>query len=130
MVNELDFISIHTYPIWEYKNVHEALTYTKQNYYDVARLYPDKPVVITEAGWTTKTNGHGIPFENVNEEFQKVYFQDLMKWIDEENILTFVFEAFDEPWKGSEDPLEPEKHWGLFKADRTPKIALQHHFER
>ena len=33
-------------------------------------------------------------------------------------ILTFVFEAFDEPWKGSPDPLEPEKHWGLFTVDR------------
>ena len=40
-------------------------------------------------------------------------------------MLTFVFEAFDEPWKGSEDPLEPEKHWGLFNVDRTPKLVMQ-----
>jgi len=32
-----------------------------------------------------------------------------------------VFEAFDEPWKGSGDPAEPEKHWGLFTVDRRPK---------
>ena len=24
LVNEVDFISIHTYPVWEYKNIHEA----------------------------------------------------------------------------------------------------------
>ncbi|MCK7487093.1 MAG: hypothetical protein MZU97_17465 [Bacillus subtilis] len=24
----------------------------------------------------------------------------------------FTFEAFDEPWKGSANPVEPEKHWG------------------
>jgi len=35
-----------------------------------------------------------------------------MAWTASEGILTFVFEAFDEPWKGSPDPLEPEKHWG------------------
>ena len=48
-----------------------------------------------------------------------------MAWTDVERILTFYFEAFDEPWKGSPDPLEPEKHWGLFKVDRTPKLAVR-----
>lgn len=50
LVDEVDFISIHTYPVWEYKNIHEALSYTQQNYYSVADKYPNKPVVITEAG--------------------------------------------------------------------------------
>jgi hypothetical protein len=42
-----------------------------------------------------------------------------------EGILTFVFEAFDEPWKGSSDPLELERHWGLFTVDREPKQVMQ-----
>ena len=25
LVNEVDFISIHTYPVWEYKNIHEPI---------------------------------------------------------------------------------------------------------
>ena len=33
--------------------------------------------------------------------------------------------AFDENWKGSPDPLEPEQHWGLFTADRQPKLVMQ-----
>ena len=49
-----------------------------------------------------------------------------MHWTDHEQILTFVFEAFDEPWKGSPEPLEPEKHWGLYKVDRTPKLVMEH----
>lgn len=122
----LDFISIHTYPVWEYKNIHEALNYTKENYYAVAELYPDKATVITEAGWATNSNGRGIDPQHVSEEFQKIYFDDLMSWTDEEQILTFVFEAFDEQWKGSPEPLEPEKHWGLFKENRTAKKAAQH----
>jgi exo-beta-1,3-glucanase (GH17 family) len=39
-------------------------------------------------------------------------------------VTTFVFEAFDENWKGGADPADVEKHWGLFHADRTPKAAL------
>ena len=39
--------------------------------------------------------------------------------------MTFVFEAFDEPWKGSPEAMEPEKHWGLFTVDRKPKKVMQ-----
>ncbi|MEM1319258.1 MAG: glycosyl hydrolase family 17 protein [Bacteroidota bacterium] len=121
----LDFLSIHTYPVWEYKSIDEALAYTKDNYYTVAQTYPNKPIVITEAGWTTNSNGHGIPSEHANEHFQKIYYDQLMEWTNAEGILTFIFEAFDEPWKGSPDPLEPEKHWGLYKVDRRAKAAVQ-----
>lgn len=122
---ELDFISVHTYPVWEYRSIAEALEYTKQNYYSVARRYPSKAVIITEAGWTTASNGRGIEPANASEELQARYYDELLAWATSEQILTFVFEAFDEPWKGSPDPLEPEKHWGLFRLDRTPKLAMQ-----
>ena len=127
LVEVVDFISIHTYPVWEYKNIHDALQYTKENYDAIANKYPNKLVVITEAGWATNSNGRGICPTNVSEEFQQIYYNDLMKWNKEESILTFVFEAFDEPWKGSDEALEPEKHWGLFKVDRTPKLVMENH---
>lgn len=126
--DEVDFISIHTYPVWEYKNIHEALEYTRQNYEGIARKYRDKPVIITEAGWATNSNGRGINPENVSQEFQAIYFNELMEWSEKEGIMTFVFEAFDEPWKGSPEALEPEKHWGLFTVDRKPKKVMQLNF--
>ena len=125
LVPELDFISLHTYPLWEYKPADEAIGYTQENFDRVARLYPDTPVVITEAGWATGSNGRGMNAEHASQEFQERYCHDLMAWSRQAGILTFVFEAFDEPWKGSPDPLEPEKHWGLFTVDRQPKRAMQ-----
>lgn len=122
---ELDFISVHTYPVWEYRSIDDALDYSKQNYYSVADQYPDTPVVITEAGWTTAANGRGIEPHNASQDLQTAYYEQLLDWTTRENILTFVFEAFDEPWKGSPDPLEPEKHWGLFTVDRKPKQVMQ-----
>jgi exo-beta-1,3-glucanase (GH17 family) len=121
----VDFISIHTYPVWEYRHIHESIDYTMENYESVSGLYPGKPVVITEAGWATNSNGRGIHPENVNEENQKMYFEDLMGWSQNTKVLTFFFEAFDENWKGSPDPDEPEKHWGLYYANRRPKLAMQ-----
>jgi exo-beta-1,3-glucanase (GH17 family) len=124
LVPELDFISLHTYPVWEYKQLHEAMDYTRQNYDSVAHRYPGKPVVITEAGWTTRSNGRGIDPDNTSQELQAAYLRELVEWADAAGILCFVFEAFDEPWKGSPDPLEPEKHWGLFTVDRRPKQVM------
>lgn len=121
---ELDFISIHTYPAWEYRTMEDALEYTKHNYYSVVNHYPGKPVIITEAGWTTASNGRGIEPWNASEHLQASYYNQLLEWSTREKILTFVFEAFDEPWKGSPDRLEPEKHWGLFTVERTPKLVM------
>jgi len=125
LVEYIDFISIHTYPVWEYKHIHEAVEYTIANYESVAKLYPKIPIVITEAGWATNSHGIGIDTEHVNEVNQKIYFEDLMNWTTKNNILNFFFEAFDEQWKGSSDPMEPEKHWGIFKTDRTPKLVFE-----
>ncbi|MFQ3547575.1 MAG: glycosyl hydrolase family 17 protein [Termitinemataceae bacterium] len=119
----VDFISIHTYPEWEQKSIDQALDYTKENYYSVANRYPGKPVIITEAGWTTTSNGRGIPPMLDSEENQLRYLSELLHWSRHNELLTFIFEAFDENWKGSDDPAEPEKHWGIYREDRTPKLA-------
>jgi len=122
---EVDFISIHTYPAWESKTIEEALPFTAENWRSVADRYPGKPVVITEAGWPTRSSGRGIRPENASPALQAAYLEALGRWSREQDVLTFVFEAFDEPWKGSADPLEPEKHWGLFTPDRRPKPAAR-----
>jgi len=52
-----------------------------------------------------------------------------MAWVDRDRVISFYFEAFDENWKGGfdgENPLDKaEKHWGVYRADRTPKKLLQ-----
>tara|TARA_B110000879_G_scaffold185313_1_gene245572 strand:+ start:75 stop:1001 length:927 start_codon:yes stop_codon:yes gene_type:complete len=130
LVDEVDFISIHTYPVWEYKSIQEGLAYTIENYNAVAQAYPDVQVVITEAGWATNSNGLGIDTDKVNEVYQKQYYQQLMDWAEQEQVLVYFFEAFDESWKGSCDPLEPEKHWGLYKTDRSPKLVMNQNAQR
>ncbi|MBN1336816.1 MAG: glycosyl hydrolase [Deltaproteobacteria bacterium] len=122
---ELDFLSVHTYPVWEYRSIDEAIGTTDGDWRRVAERYPGKPVVITEAGWTTRSSGRGIDPRNASPLLQARYYRELSRWSEEHRVLTFVFEAFDEPWKGSPDPDEPEKHWGLFTLDRRPKLAMR-----
>ncbi len=125
LVPEVDFISIHTYPVWEHHTIATAMEHTIDNHRAVANRHPDVPVVITEAGWTTASDGRGIHPANASEELQQEYYEQLMEWSRREGVLTYVFEAFDEPWKGAPNPFEPEKHWGLFRVDRTPKLVMQ-----
>lgn len=128
LVPELDFLSVHTYPVWEHQTIEAAIAYTQDNFRRVAERWPDKPVVITEAGWTTRSNGRGIEPWNASQELQAMYVSQLLEWSRRERVTTFVFEAFDEPWKGSPDPHEPEKHWGLYTVDRQPKRVVDERF--
>jgi exo-beta-1,3-glucanase (GH17 family) len=125
LADELDFVSVHTYPLWEYQRVEDALAYTQANLAAVARALPGKPLAITEAGWATRSNGRGMHASDANETQQAQYLRALLPWAREQKLLCFVFEAFDESWKGSPDPLEPEKHWGLYRVDRQPKEAAR-----
>ena len=119
---EVDFIGVHTYPVWENKQIDEALDYTIDNIRRVRTALPDKPIAILEAGWATSATEFG---ERANEAGQARYFEEMSAWSEATNTTVFFFEAFDEPWKGDEnDPLGAEKHWGLFFVDRTPKQVL------
>ena len=123
LARELDFISVHTYPQWENKDIDEAMSYTIANLQAVRRTIPNARMVITEAGWATVGKEFGT---RASEEKQKRYYHDLFEWTGKMNITTFFFEAFDEDWKGDEhDPLGAEKHWGLFTVERNAKLAMQ-----
>ncbi len=124
LVKELDIISIHSYPLWNGKTLEEALEMNKSDYREVTSLYPEKQVIFTECGWATCCNA-SMDAAQVSEENQKCYLSQLLHWAGEEEIPVFLFEAFDEPWKGGPSPDEPEKHWGLFFVDRTGKQVIR-----
>ena len=119
---EVDFLGVHTYPAWETKSIDEGLAYTIDNIEGVHAALPDKTIVILEAGWATTA----VEFpEQASEGNQARHYAELNEWARASNVTVFFFEAFDEPWKG--DPNVPdgaEKHWGLFRVDRTPKAVM------
>jgi exo-beta-1,3-glucanase (GH17 family) len=123
LAGELDFISVHTYPEWENKDIDQAMSYTIANLQAVRNAIPGARIVITEAGWATIAREFG---GRADETKQKQYYHDLFVWTGKMNITAFFFEAFDEDWKGDAgDPLGAEKHWGLFTVDREAKLAMK-----
>lgn len=121
--NEVDFISIHLYPVWEGKDIDEGRAYSIENYLEVKSSFPEKAIVITEAGWPSKASEFG---ERASEQKQQQYYDEMIAWSSENNITIFFFEAFDEDWKG--DPNNPdgaEKHWGLYNVNRQDKLVVK-----
>lgn len=126
LAKAVDFISIHVYPVWEGKDINEGLSFSIENIMEVKNALPKSRIVITEAGWPSVASE--FP-ERVSEEKQQQYYQEILEWSEENNITTFIFEAFDEDWKGDpENMMGAEKHWGLFTVDRKPKKVMQHLF--
>ena len=120
---EVDFLGVHAYPLWEQKSIDEGLSFTIENIQGVHAALPDKPIAVLEAGWATT----GVEFpDHANEANQLRYYNELADWAKDANVTVFFFEAFDEPWKGDPDKADgAEKHWGIFKVDRTPKLVMQ-----
>lgn len=115
----LDVISVHSYPLHYGQTIDIALDSNKEHYRMVQDLFPDKQVIFTEMGWTTKPNSK-MKAGQACVENQKRYLAEVSEWLAKEQIIGFIFEAFDEPWKGS-TPEKSECNWGLYYLDRTPK---------
>ncbi len=121
VVEAVDFIAVHIYPVWAKYDIDQGMSETVKTYDSVKTIIPHKKIIITEAGWPTYTEGESHVPKAGDEVKQKEYFFDLMKWSEENNIIVFNFEAFDEPWKGT----GTEGHWGLFSEKRKAKLAMQ-----
>ncbi len=102
-----------------------------QSDYALARSYLDKngranlPIVIGETGWrAADPSGTGLYKYLASPANQKMYYNRLLDWAlasrtgnGPKGIV--YFEAFDEPWKGTDN------NWGLFNVNREARCAAQ-----
>jgi len=117
----VDFISMHSYPAWGKHDIETALPVTIADFERVQHAHPGQTIVITEAGWPTYTDRPQNAPRAGDETKQKRYYEELTSWAKARAVTTFVFEAFDEPWKGK----GTEGHWGLFTESRKAKPVMQ-----
>ena len=122
LAEEVDFLGVHTYPLWEGKSIDEGLEYSIRSLQRVAEALPGKPMAILEAGWASQASEFG---DRASEASQARYYDEMLAWATSQEMTVFFFEAFDEPWKGDpNNPLGAEKHWGLFDVERNPKLVM------
>ena len=153
LIKAVDFISMHTYPMhdthyqpefWlepndqkgmkDIEKIDAAMLRAKKyaiDQYQAVKDYMnslgvDKPIHIGETGWASlSTDQYGPKGSRASDEYkQALYYQYIRDWTNEAGLSCFYFEAFDEPWKGGNDPGNSEKHFGLFTVDGKAKYVL------
>ncbi len=139
VAEEVDFIVVHIYPLWNGKTLDTSIEWMSNIFFNqIKNFHSDKTLVLGEIGWATDYDatktGEGQQGSLIKGEVsytaQEGFLLELSKWIDKNQITTFLFEAFDEPWKGGGEgssPNEIEKHWGVFYKNRTPKESFKNY---
>jgi exo-beta-1,3-glucanase (GH17 family) len=128
VARELDFVTLHAHPLWNGRSLDEALPWLDDRLAEVRAAHPGATLALGEVGWATDRGTGGDQGRLIagpaDEASQTGFYRRYRAWVAAAGLASFWFEAFDENWKGGDDPHEVEKHWGLFRADRTPKPAL------
>ena len=129
VADEVDFLLLHAYAMWNQQQLDDAVSWTEGIVASIEEAHPEMTIVLGETGWATELNPEGSEVQYIHapagEQEQARFYAEFTAWAAAAQQPYFYFEAFDEPWKGSDDPREVEKHWGLYYEDRTPKPAMQ-----
>ncbi len=117
----VDIVSVHLLPYWEGANVHTSLDFLQRAYGDVQQEFPDKPIIIGEAGWPSEgPTKHGAEASLANEAY---FMRGFVQLAMEKGYDYYLMEAYDQPWKaGNEGPVGA--YWGLFDAEGNAKFTF------
>ena len=121
LVDEVDFIAMHILPYWEGIAAEDAVDYAFERYHEVARAYPNKPIIITEVGWPS--DGQPFKHSEASVSNQARFLREFLNRADAEKVTYYIVEAFDQPWKKSIEG-SAGAYWGIFNADRQPKYPM------
>ena len=141
VAEEVDFVFSHIHPLWNGKSLEAAIGWMDEIYHELQEMHPDRVTVLGETGWATAYNpdetGAGkqgtLIRGEVGLDAQAMFLIDMDQWIESNQVTSFLFEAFDESWKGGGEDSPPEhveKHWGVYYEDRTPKESFVEYLAR
>lgn len=122
LADEVDFIAAHILPYWEGVPFEHAVDVAFDHYQTLRETFPDKPIVITEAGWPS--GGQSFKQSEPSRLNQATFLRNFLNRAHDQNITYYVVEAFDQPWKMAIEGSSGA-YWGLFNAERQAKFPMQ-----
>ena len=140
LADEIDFVFTHIHPLWNGKQLEDGIEWMDSVYQELQSMHSDKPIVIGETGWATDYDStitgegqQGTLIKGVvSVQAQATFLIEMHTWIESNKVVSFLFEVFDESWKGGGENSSYrhiEKHWGVFNEDRTPKKSFVKYVE-
>ncbi|HWK95726.1 MAG TPA: beta-(1-6) glucans synthase [Pseudolabrys sp.] len=119
----VDFVLIHILPYWEDFPIaaDKAAAHVNDIHKKMADLYAPKNVYIGEMGWPSQGRMREGALPSPANQARVI--QEVLAYAARENYRVNVIEAYDAPWKRTQEGVVGG-HWGLFgDADRTMKFG-------
>jgi exo-beta-1,3-glucanase (GH17 family) len=117
----VDVIFVHLLPYWENVDITGALRASQNFYNHIQGEFPDKQVVVGEAGWPSEGRTRGrAEATAANEGY---FLRGFVQFAQEKGWDYYLFEAYDQPWKNQGEGAVGA-YWGLFDASGNPKFAF------
>jgi exo-beta-1,3-glucanase (GH17 family)/energy-coupling factor transporter transmembrane protein EcfT len=121
LARHVDYIAVHLLPYWEGVRIDMAVAYVQDNMRALARLFPDKKIVIAEVGWPSNGRTRRDAVASLSNE--AMFLSEFLKVAQEHKYTYYIMEAFDQPWKRlSEGSVGA--YWGVYDVTRLPKFSL------
>ena len=118
-----DFVGIHLLPYWEGVSYDKSMEYITSSFDQIAKLYPDKKIVIGETGWPSdgRVKKGSVP----SPAFEAAFLRKFFELAERKNYDYYVMEAYDQPWKGAAGHEGAVgAFWGMLDADGNAKFNL------
>ncbi|WP_338476618.1 glycosyltransferase [Pseudomonas khavaziana] len=122
LAKHVDLIAAHILPFWEYIPMDKAGQYVIDRAKDLKKAFPKKPLLLSEVGWPS--NGRMRGGNESSPADQAIYLRTLVNKLNRQGYNYFVIEAFDQPWKVS-DEGSAGAYWGVFNAARQQKFNFE-----
>jgi exo-beta-1,3-glucanase (GH17 family) len=141
LAETVDWLGVNVYPWWENKfsgifpctPAAQAADFPLRRLADVAAIYPNTEVVLTEFGWPAGPEGYREKNERTGQECpgaeassknQSQVVRETLAQLAQAGRSGVVFEAFNEgAWKLEEGPAGT--FWGIIPADISGTVLLQ-----
>ena len=122
LARHVDLIAAHILPYWEFIKMEDAGQFVLDRARDLKGWFPKKPLLLSEVGWPS--NGRMRGGADATQADQAIYLRKLVTTLNRRGFSYFVIEAYDQPWKAS-DEGSVGAYWGVFNAARQQKFNFE-----
>lgn len=121
LAEHVDFIGVHLLPYWEGIAVEQAIDFLVSRVDILKQAFPDKPIVIAEAGWPSQGRTRGAA--DASRSNQALFLRRFLEQAQRRGYVYYLMEAFDQPWKARYEG-SVGAYWGIYDVERNPKFEF------
>lgn len=122
LAKHVDLIAAHILPYWEFVPMKDSLQFVLDRARELKHQFPRKPLLLSEVGWPS--NGRMRGGADATQADQAIYLRTLVNTLNRRGYNYFVIEAYDQPWKAS-DEGSVGAYWGVYNAARQQKFNFE-----